>query len=292
MMSEFDIVLQTIVNGLMQGGLYALIAIGLTMIYGVMKVTNFSHGDMLMLGMYGAFWFFALANIIPYVSVFFVFGIMFGIGALIQRFFIGKVIGSEPMNTLMVTIGISTIFSSTAQFFWQANVRTLHLPWGLDSLRIGDIRFTYTRLIAFAASILLVLALFAFLKYSRTGKAMRAASQNREAATLMGINVRAVYIIAFGLGSGLAGVAGVLMAPFQPVSPMIGSQFAIIAFVVVVLGTMGNFVGALVGGILIGVAEAIGGYIFGTQAKLLVSLLIFMLVLLFKPSGLFGGKKK
>jgi len=291
-MSEQAIIIQTIVNGIMQGGVYALIAIGLTMIYGVMKVTNFAHGDMLMLGMYSSFWFFALLNISPYLSIFFTFIIMFAVGAVIQRFLIGKVLGAEPMNQLMVTIGISTFLYSTAQFLWGANVRTIHLTYGLASFRIGEIRFTYTRLIAFAASIILVLALFTFLKYSRLGKAMRAASQNRNAAALMGINVQQIYILAFGLGTALAGVAGVLITPFQAINPMAGSQFAIIAFVVVVLGTMGNFLGALFGGLIIGVAEAIGGYIFGSQAKTLVSLSIFILVLLFKPAGLFGGKEK
>ena len=276
----------------MQGGVYALIAIGLTLIYGVMKITNFAHGEFIMLGMYITFWVFNIGNIDPYLGVFVAFAVLFVLGAIVQRFLIQKIISSEPMNQIMLTLGLSTFFFSFAQFLWGADNRTVNIAYGSSSLKIGPILFNYPRLFAFAASIIFVVALFTFLKYSKFGKAMRAASQNRKAASLMGVNVKVIYTLAFGLGAGLAGVAGGLLTPFQYVNPTAGAPMALIAFVVVVLGTMGNFMGALFGGLIVGVAEAIGGYIFGSQAKTLVSLSIFILVLIFKPSGLFGGNKQ
>ena len=290
-MVNLDILLQTILNGLMQGGIYALIAIGLTLIYGVMKITNFAHGEFLMLGMYVTFWSFNILNLDPYLGVFVSFTILFILGAIVQKFLIERILGAEPMNQIMLTTGLSTFLYSAAQFLWGADNRTVSVSYASESFQLGPVVVNYTRLIAFSVSILLVIALFLFLKYSRTGKALRAASQNRNAASLMGINVKRIYLLAFALGAALAGAAGALLTPFQYINPMAGSPLSTLAFVVVVLGTMGNFLGALCGGLIVGVAEALGGFILGPQAKNLVSLLIFIIVLLFKPSGLFGGEK-
>ena len=284
-MDELYIFIQTLVYGLMQGGVYALIAIGLTLIYGVMKITNFAHGEFLMLGMYITFWIFNIGNIDPYIGVFIAFACLFALGAIVQRFLIQRILGAEPMSQIMLTLGLSTFLYSSAQFLWGADNRIVNVAYGPSSLKIGPILFNYPRLFAFIASIIFVLALFAFLKYSKFGKAMRAASQNRNAASLMGVNVKMIYILAFGLGAALAGVAGGLLTPFQYVNPTAGAPMALIAFVVVVLGTMGNFLGALCGGLIVGVAEALGGYVLGSQAKTLVSLLIFILVF-YQPRSL------
>lgn len=290
-MVNFDILFQTMLNGLMQGGVYALIAIGLTLIYGVMKITNFAHGEFLMLGMYVTFWSFNILNLDPYLGVFVSFAVLFVLGAIFQKFLIEKVLGAEPMNQIMLTTGLSTFLYSAAQFLWGADNRTVSVSYASESFKLGPVVVNYTRLIAFSVSILLVTALFLFLKYSRTGKALRAASQNRNAASLMGIDVKKIYLLAFALGAALAGSAGALLTPFQYINPMAGVPLSTLAFVVVVLGTMGNFLGALCGGLIVGVAEALGGFVLGPQAKSLVSLLIFIIVLLFKPSGLFGGEK-
>ena len=290
-MPDISTLFQIGLNGLFLGGVYGLIAIGLTMIYGVMKVTNFAHGELVMMGMYVAFWAYTLLGLDPLIGTFLVAGVMFLLGALIQHFLMSRVLDAEPMNQIMLTMGISTVLWSSALMFWGANVRRVVVPYSASSLIVGGVIFNLPRTIAFVVAMLLALGLFAFLKYSRTGKAMRAASQDRKAAQLMGINVKFIYMLAFGIGTALAGIAGSLITPFQSIYPTAGQAFAVLAFVIVVLGTMGNFLGALLGGLIIGMTESVSGYFIGPQSKMLVALLIFAAVLMFKPSGLFGDKK-
>lgn len=284
--------LQSIVNGLLMGGVYALVGLGMTLIRGVMKITNFAQGEFLMLGMYATFWLFSLGQLDPYLAAPLAAAALLLLGMLIQRYLIGPVLNAEGMNQIMLTMGISTFLYSAAQVLWRADNRSVAVPYAAISWTVGPVVLNLPRTAAFAVSMLLALGLFLFLKYSRVGQAMRAASQNRSAALLMGINVRQIYVLAFGIGAALAGIAGALITPFLYVNPLVGQQFALTTFVVVVLGTMGHFVGALVSGLIVGVAEALGGLVFGPQMKQLVFLLIFILVLMFKPTGLFGGNER
>lgn len=286
----FDTFNQLLINGLFLGGIYALVSIGLTLIYGVMYVVNFAHGEFLMLGMYITYWMFILAGISPYVSAILTALILFLFGTLVQRGLVQKILGANILNQILLLLGVSTLLTGLAQVFFKADPRTIRLPISSMSLNLGNLIFNVPRLIAFVVSLIIAGVLYLFLRTAKFGKAIRACSQSRDAAQLMGINVKLVYMITFGIGTAVTGIAGSLLMPFFPVTPTIGSIFSVTAFVVVVLGTMGNFIGAFVGGLIIGVAETFGGYILGGDMKQIVSMVIFILVLLFRPQGLFGKK--
>ena len=192
---------------------------------------------------------------------------------------------------MLITIGLSTMMIGLMQLVWGPNNQVLNLAWSGATFELGPVRLTYVRTIAFVVAILIAGAFWLFLKHTRTGMAMRAASQNPAAARLMGINVQRINLVTFGVGTGLAALAGTLIAPAFFVNPTLGTDYFILAaFVIVVLGTMGNFVGALIGGLVIGVAEGVGGLLFGPALRQLVSLAVFVVVLLFLPRGLFKGR--
>lgn len=286
----FEVILQAVLLGLLQGGVYALVACGLTLIYGVMKIVNFAHAEFLTLGMYLAMTAFQLGAS-PYMVALLIFGVVAVLGAGIQSVLIRPALQHPQINQMLITIGLSTMMIGAMQLIWGPNNQVLKLEWSGEALELGGVRLTYVRLIAFAAAALIAALAWWFLKHTRTGMAMRAASQNPQSARLMGIEVMRVNMITFGVGTGLAAMAGVLIAPAFFANPTFGTDYFILpAFVIVVLGTMGNFAGALIGGLIIGVAEGLGGLVFGPALRQLVSLLLFVVVLLFLPRGLFKGK--
>lgn len=286
-----QIFFQTIVNGLFIGGIYSLVAIGLTLIYGVMVIMNFAHGEFLMLGMYISYWAFTLAGMDPYMAIPFAAIIVFGIGALIQRGLVQKVINSQPLNQIVLLLGVSTLIMGLVQFFFTAEPRSIHVSYETAVIAAFGLRFSIPRMVAFFSAMLIAVLLFLFLQHTRTGKAIRAVSQSRDASTLMGINVPLIYMLTFGIGAAVTAIGGVLLTPNYKMIPTVGQSYGVIAFVVVVLGTMGNFIGAFLGGLIIGVVEAFAGYILGGDVKIIASMLVFILILLFKPSGLFGKAK-
>lgn len=286
-----DVILQALVLGLLQGGVYALVACGLTLIYGVMKVVNFAHAEFLTLGMYLAIAAWSAAGVSPYVSGALVFAAVCVLGAAAQYLVIRPALAHPQINQMLITIGLSTMMIGLMQLAWGPNNQVLNLPWGRSTVDFGEIRITYVRAIAFGIAVAIAAAFWWFLKYTRVGMAMRAAAQNPTAARLMGISVQRINLVTFGMGTGLAALAGALIAPAFFVNPTFGTDYFILAaFVIVVLGTMGNFVGALIGGLLIGVAEGLGGLVFGPALRQLVSLAVFVVVLLFLPRGLFRGR--
>lgn len=285
-----SILLQTLINGVFLGGVYALVAIGLTLVYGVMMIVNFAHADFLMLGLYLAYWSFVLAGIQPYVAMFVIIVLFFMIGLVLQRTLIKPVLSAPVINQVLLTLGLSSFIVGLVQFFWRAEPRSLILPYSSESIQLGNLVFNIPRLIAFLVSLVVAVLLYLFLNRTKTGKAIRASSQSRTAAALMGINVNRIYMLVLGIGLALAGLAGALLSPNFPMSPTVGTTFSFTAFVIVVLGTMGNFLGAFIGAIIIGVAEAFGGLLIGSELRQLVSMLIFIFVLLLRPGGLFGGK--
>lgn len=286
----FDVLLQAVLLGLLQGGVYALVACGLTLIYGVMKIVNFAHAEFMTLGMYLAITAFNLGAS-PYVMAVFIFGLVAVLGAGLQAILIRPALAHPQINQMLITIGLSTMLIGAMQWIWGPNNQVLKLEWSGAALQLGDIRLTYVRLISFGMAAAIAGAAWWFLKHTRLGMAMRAASQDPQAARLMGIDVRRLNLITFGVGTGLAGLAGVLIAPAFFANPSFGTDYFILpAFVIVVLGTMGNFAGALIGALVIGVAEGLGGLLFGPQLRQLVSLLLFVVVLLFLPKGLFKGR--
>ena len=287
---SIEFVFQAILLGLLQGGVYALVACGLTLIYGVMKIVNFAHAEFLTLGMYLAITAFNLGAS-PYVVAVFIFAAVAVLGAGLQSLLIRPALAHPQINQMLITIGLSTMMVGAMQLIWGPNNQVLKLAWSGQAIEFGDIRLTYVRVIAFTAAAAMAAAAWWFLKHTRTGMAMRAAAQNPLSARLMGVDVMKVNMITFGVGTGLAALAGALIAPAFFANPTFGSDYFILpAFVIVVLGTMGNFAGALIGGLIIGVAEGLGGMIFGPALRQLVSLLLFVVVLLFLPRGLFRGK--
>ncbi|MGQ0664807.1 MAG: branched-chain amino acid ABC transporter permease [Pseudomonadota bacterium] len=287
-----EIWLQALVSGLLQGGIYALVAAGLTLIYGVMKVVNFAHAEFLTLGMYLALTSYAVFGASPYLVAGFVLALVFVLGAGLQRAIIHPALKHPQINQMLITIGLSTMMIGVMQLVWEPRNRVLSLPWGRATFELGaGLRITYTRLIAFAASLAIAAGFWLFLKHGKLGMAIRAAAQNPDAARLMGINVDQVNLVTFGLGAGLAALAGALIAPVFFINPNFGiDTFLLPAFVIVVLGTMGNFVGAMIGGVVIGVAESIGGLWLGAALRQLVSLTIFVVILLVLPRGIFRGR--
>ena len=288
---SLDIFLQTIVNGLFTGSIYALVAIGLTLIYGVMLILNFAHGEFLMLGMYVAYGAFSLFGMDPYVAAPLAAILIFCLGALIQSGLVQRVLDAHPLNQIILLLGISQLLVGLVQFFLTAEPRVVRVPYETAVWQLVGLRFSVPRTVAFLAALVISFSLYLFLQKTRTGSAIRAVSQSRPAAMLMGINVKRIYWLTFGIGAAVTAVGGVLLTPNYRMIPTVGQGFSVVAFVVVVLGTMGNFIGAFVGGLIIGVVEAFAGFWLGGDVKIIASMLVFILILLFKPAGLFGSKK-
>ena len=286
------LLLQSLIDGILMGGIYGLVAIGLTLIFGVMKIINFAQGALLMLGMYVTYWSFAILGINPYVSIFLSAGVLFLVGAIIQKTVLAKMMDAPEHNQLLVTLGIMLFIENLALVLWSPDFRSVKVEGMVQTVNIGEIGINTPKLIAFSFAIVLALLLFWFLKNTFIGKAIRATAIDRQGASIVGINTGKVNYIAFGIGAALAGIAGSLITPFFFTSPTVGATFILKGFVVVVLGGLGNFLGALVGGLIIGVSESIGGALLPGSFKELVTYCIFIIVLLVRPNGLFGGKTK
>lgn len=286
------LITQSIVDGILMGGIYGLVAIGLTLIFGVMKIINFAQGALLMLGMYVSYWSFTLIGINPYLSIPLSALTLFLIGSLLQKTILNKMLDAPEHNQLLVTLGISLFIENLALMLWSPDFRSIKMEGFKETLSLGSIGVNTPKLIAFLFAIVLSLALFVFLKQTMLGKAIRATSINRQGAMLSGINTNRINYIAFGLGAALAGIAGTLITPFFYTSPTAGATFILKGFVVVVLGGLGNFIGALVGGLIIGISESLGGAFLPGTLKELMTYLIFIVVLMFRPNGLFGGKSR
>ena len=286
-----SILIQALISGMLIGGVYALIGIGLTIIFGVMRVINFAHGHLLMLGMYATYYLFAMAHVDPFLSIVITMPLMFLFGAFLQKTIINRVLNALPQNQILLTIGLGLIMSNTIMLAFTSDYKILSTKYSSSSMHVGGISISSPLLISFAITAAITAALYWFLLKTDTGQAIRATAQDREAARLMGINVKRMSIIAFGLGSSLAATAGALISPTYYIFPQVGSVFTLKAFVITVLGGMGSVVGATLGGVLIGVAESVGGVYFGGGWKEVVVFVLFLLVLLFKPSGLLGKSR-
>ncbi|ACG72669.1 inner-membrane translocator [Anaeromyxobacter sp. K] len=280
--------LQSVLSGLLVGGVYALIGIGLTLIFGVMRVTNFAHGELLMLGMYLAWLAFTGLHIDPFLSIVLVAPAMFLWGAFLQKSFVNRVLGALPQNQILLTIGLGLIMSNTVMLIFTSDYRILTTTYSSSSYKLAGLSISQPLLYAFLITVAITGALYWFLLKTDTGQAIRATAQDRDAAQLMGINVRRMSVLAFGIGSALAGTAGALISPTYYIFPQVGSAFTLKAFVIVVLGGMGSVVGATLGGIIIGVAESLSAVYIASGLKELVTFVLFLALLLFKPAGLLG----
>lgn len=283
-----------VVNGLLQGGIYGGIALGLSLIFGVLRVVNFAHGSFLMLSLYLSFWCWALLGMDPYLSALVTVPTMFVLGYLVQRLIISPLIVREralvvePLSALLLTCGIFLVVDNLALMAFGPDVRSVQLSYYMPSLMLGPIPVDTPRLIAAASSIGVAVAVSLWLRYSHLGRAIRATAQNRDAAALSGIDVPQVYAVTFGLGCAILGLFGALIAPFIPVNPQIGVAFGIKSFIVVVLGGMGSLPGSIIGGLVIGVFEAVASQFVTATSAAIFSLGLFILVLLVRPAGIMG----
>jgi branched-chain amino acid transport system permease protein len=281
---------QLVISTVLLGGIYALIAVGLTLIFGIMRVVNFAHGEFLMLGMYLAFWTFTLWGLDPYVVLFGAIPLFFLVGLVVYALVIKGVVKASHNAQIFTTVGLSTLLQNAALVLWTGDFRFVR-PWHSSVvLRVGGAAFNLSQVVAFAVAVLFTLALFAFMKWTHAGRVMRATAQDGEAATLMGIDTDRVYRLAFAIGIACVGVAGVLVAPLYSVYPTAGLQFVLLAYVVVVLGGLGDMVGALLGSLIVAGVEVVGSYLFGSAWKEIIYFVLFIAVLVFRPAGLFGQR--
>ncbi len=280
--------IQLVVSGLLIGGVYALISIGLTLIFGVMRIVNFAHGEFLMLAMYAAYWIFELTGLPPYLSVPIVALLLFIFGALCYILIIRRTVGSPMVVQIFATIGLGLVIQNAALVLWSGDFRTIRSVQASAVLKFAGIQVSYSLLLASLVAIAVSLLLFAFIAWTFPGKSIRATVQDRTAAQLMGIDIDKVFLLTFALGSACVGIAGGLLAPAYPIFPSVGTNFGLASFVVVVLGGMGSMTGALLGGLLIGLIETLSGFFIDSGLKQAVYFAVFILVLVFRPTGLFG----
>jgi branched-chain amino acid transport system permease protein len=281
---------QAVINGLLIGGIYALVSIGVTLIFGVVKIVNFAQGEFVMIGMYITFFLATRFGIDPLVSLAVSIPVLFLVGMLMQHFLIRRVLGLGDMPQIFLTFALSLLLMNVALLLFTANYRTVHTGYSDESIHLGAFYVPVAKLIAFGLAMVFSGILWLFLHFTDLGKAMRAAAQNPEVAMLMGINPHRVFAVAFGAALALAGAAGSLLMPFYPASPMAGQVFVLMAFVAVVLGTLGNVTGALVASLMMGIAESLGIQFVGADSGLIVVFLMLLLTLAFRPSGLAGGR--
>jgi branched-chain amino acid transport system permease protein len=285
---SFDIFLQSLLNGLVMGSIYALIAVGMTLVFGVMRIINIAHGEFIMIGMYLTYFLNLFLGLDPYLSILVIIPIMFLVGIGFYRLLIKPVVDKPPMNQVMVTIGVSIVLVNLAMFLVSADYRALNLAYFNRSFRIYKVMVGLPQLIAFLGSLAFTAFFYWLLVYTKVGRMIRAVSQNRKAATLMGINVHWVFQLSMGIVACCTAIAGMLVLPIYYVFPEVGGFFLILCFVVIVLGGMGNFIGALIGGIIVGLVEAIGSLFLPGSLPLVATYVLLVIFLLVRPEGLLG----
>jgi branched-chain amino acid transport system permease protein len=283
--------LQSIVTGVLTGSLYAMIGVGLTVVFGVMRIINLAHGDMVMLGMFGAYFAQALWGVDPFVSLAIWAPAGFLGGVLVYRFLLRGVLPGGELNSLLYTAGLSLLVANLALLLWSGDYRTIALPYGMLPWRPFGIAVPVALAIAFGLGLAITVALYLFLARTDTGRAVRATSQNAEAAVLMGIDVERIAMLTFGIGTALAVAAGVLLGPSLYLYPTVGEILIVKCFVIVVLGGLGSVSGAIAGGVLLGVVESLGAVYVSMALRDVVGFVMFLLVLLYRPAGLFGVGK-
>jgi branched-chain amino acid transport system permease protein len=287
-----ETLVQAVINGLLIGGIYALVSIGVTLIFGVVKIVNFAQGEFVMIGMYLSFFLATQFGIDPVPSLVVTMPVLFVMGVAIQHFLIRRVLGQNDMPQIFLTFALSLLLVNLSLLLFTANYRTVHTWYSDEALHFHGLYIPLAKLFAFALAMVLSAALWVFLHATDLGKAMRAAAQNREVAMLMGINPNRVFCVALGVALALAGAAGSLLMPFYPAYPLVGQVFVLMAFVAVVLGTLGNILGALVASLMMGVAESLGIQFIGADSGLIVVFLMLLLTLAVRPSGLAGGRAR
>jgi branched-chain amino acid transport system permease protein len=289
-----SLILQLIINGILSGALYGAIAVGLALVFGIMKVINFAHGTFLMISMYLGFWTWTFIGWEPYASLLIIIPILFALGYLIEGYLIEPVFKKEhsdvrePMGVLLLTCGLGLALNNTALVLFTANQRNLEIPISTMAYEFGDVVVSVPRFIAFLGSVLITTLLYLFMSRTMIGKAMNATSQDREAARLIGIDDYKLYRLSFALNTTMVGIAGALLLPFFVVFPEVGELFSMKSFIVVVLGGVGSIPGVILGGLVIGLIESFGTQFVSALGAEVTIFAIFISLLLMRPKGLLG----
>ena len=289
-MLDFGILFPAVLNGLTTGAVYALVALGLTLIYGVLHIINFAHGAALMLALYAVYLLKEKLGIDPYLALVAVVPGMFALGYLLQRVVINRASHGKDENILLVTLGLAIVMENVALLAFKSDTRTIETAYTLTTVAIGPAMIALPKLIAFAGALVVSALMLLLMARTDLGRAIRAVSREKHGARLMGIDVDHVYAMSFGIGLACLGAAACFLMPAYYVNPQVGGGFVLVAFTIVVLGGMGSFAGALVGGLLVGVVESLGGLYFGESLGQVGIFAIFIAVLLFRPQGLFGAR--
>ena len=282
-----DVFLQTLVAGILKGGLYALIGIGMTLIMGVMGIINLAHGQLMMVAMYVAY-VLSLAGVDPYIALFIAMPALFLLGAAIQRYLLNPLIKADtilPENQVLMTVGIGMVLTEIARFIFKSDYKSVTTSYSNATFFLGNISFSMALTIAFAIAVAFTVLMFLFLVKTDVGRSIRAVAQDKDAAVLMGVNSGRITIVTFGLGAALVAAAGVLLAPVYYVFPDIGGPFTARAFIITILGGLGSTVGAIFGGVTLGLAESFGATYLSMDYENIIGMTIFILVLLFLPGG-------
>jgi branched-chain amino acid transport system permease protein len=274
----------------MTGAIYALVALGLTLIYGVLHIINFAHGALLTAAMFAAFFAHKMLGLDPYVAAIGLTPLFFLVGYGLQRYVIGPAAHGEDQNILLVTLGLAVVIENALLYAFRADTRTINLPYAFNVVEVGTAFLAVPRVIAFVTVIGVALLLWLLMRFTRTGKAIRAVAKEKLGAELSGIDVAHIYAVTFGIGTACLAIAACLLLPTYYVNPHAGNAFVLVAFTVVVLGGMGSVAGALLGGLFIGVVESLSGLYLGESLGQIGIFVMFILVLLLRPSGLFGAK--
>lgn len=291
----FSMYMQSVVDGLLIGGVYATIAVGLSLAFGVMRIINWAQGELLMISMFISYAIFTHLGFDPYIVMILTAIVMFCVGYLLQRLVLSNILAREtarePISVLLFTSGLGMFLSNGVLALVGSNPFSVITKYSGKMIIVGGMFISLSKLISFFIALFVTVLLYLFLQYSEMGRAIRATAQNRQVATLMGINQRKIYCIAFGISIALVGVAGGLLMPYYTVSYSIGSTFSFKAFVIVVLGGKGSVLGALIGGLIVGLIEKLGGILFTDTIAQMAVFIVFVLVLVFKPNGLLGDKE-
>ena len=289
-MLDFSILWPSVLNGITTGAVYALIALGLTLIYGVLHIINFAHGAALMVALYGVYLLKERWGVDPYLALVGVVPAMFALGYALQRGIINRASHGKDENILLVTLGLSIVLENLALLLFKSDTRTIDTAYTLTTVEIGPAFIALPKLLAFGGALVAAALLLLIVQRTDLGRAIRAVAREKQGARLMGIDVDHVYAMCFGLGLACLGAAACFLMPAYYVNPQVGNGFVLVAFTIVVLGGMGSFAGALLGGLLIGVVESLGGLVLGESLGQVGIFLIFIAVLLLRPQGLFGAK--
>lgn len=284
--------LQNLSGGLLIGGIYALIGVGLSLIFGVMRIINFAHGEFVAVGMYTAIVCFQLLGLDPYVSLLIAAPVGFLLGALVQRVVLSRLIDASSDSTLLATLGLALVISNVLFLIFGAEPKSIYVPYATRTVTLGGVRLPVAQLTAGAITLVVIVALWLLLTRTEFGRAVRATAQNRLGAELVGINTPRIHALVFGLGMALAMCAGVILAPLLFAVPTVGSSYTLKAFVVTVLGGLGSVPGAIGGGLLLGVVEFMGASYLSSGYRDAYGLFAFLIVLLLRPEGLFGRSVK